>query len=464
MDFDAFVKGFEKIAVVVSVERKADGAQGAIRLVAGNTPYIRMVATRGSKFIPGMLYTDGMSRDINFESMCMRCVTEKQAIHSYVRAEHFGGWLSLFMMPLAVAGEGLDYLLFSVEMMAAVEPDRLADFSADMAEHVLKICIRLRETDDFQAAMNSVIGDIQEMCGSNHCCILLTAFEKRKCSVHCEAIREGSGLLPMGHYVDDAFIDIAGSWIETIGNSNCVAVADEQDMKRLAEVNPVWAASLRGAGAESVVLYPLKSNGQYIGFIWAINFATERVVEIKEILEVTTFILSSEVASYQMYKKLEKLSRVDLLTGVMNRNTMNNRIDEIVDDPASAEKYFGVIFADINGLKRRNDTEGHPSGDRLLQAASESLKEVFADHEIYRAGGDEFLILAEKLSGKELKELADRVREEAALNNGVSFSVGYASGKGALGLRRALGEADRRMYEDKERYYELHPDLDRRMR
>ena len=184
--------------------------------------------------------------------MCHRCVKEKQPLHSYVNALNFGAWLSIFMMPVRSGKEGIGYCLFSYEMTPMVEADKLADTSAGTAEHVLQTCIRLRETDDFREAMNSVIGDIRKMCESDHCCILLTDFHKRTCSVLCESIREGSGLLPMGTYADDRFIEIAESWIDTIGGSNCVSIADEHDMNRVAEINPRWVESLRGAHDELI--------------------------------------------------------------------------------------------------------------------------------------------------------------------------------------------------------------------
>ena len=51
-----------------------------------------------------------------------------------------------------------------------------------------------------------------------------------------------------------------------------------------------------------------------------------------------------------------------------------------------------VLFADLNGLKQTNDNGGYANGDRLLKKAANILKEVFPDGDIYRAGGDEFMV------------------------------------------------------------------------
>ena len=190
-----------------------------------------------------------------------------------------------------------------------VDADKLADTSGESAGQVLKTCIRLRETDDFNEAMDSIICDIREMCDADRCCILLTDFNKRVCSVLCEDIRGGCGLLPMDTYISDDFFNIVESWIDTLNGSNCIVVSDEREFNVLKEVNPEWAASLEHGGINSVVLYPLKSNNEILGFIWAVNFDTEKAIAIKGILEVTTFILSGELANKQLFERMERMGQ-----------------------------------------------------------------------------------------------------------------------------------------------------------
>ena len=54
-------------------------------------------------------------------------------------------------------------------------------------------------------------------------------------------------------------------------------------------------------------------------------------------MELTTFFIASEMSNYLLVKRMEALSSVDLLTGINNRNTMNNRIDRIAADK---ERYY----------------------------------------------------------------------------------------------------------------------------
>ena len=463
MDYQAIADSYEQIAAVVSVDMNPGDTYGTIRIVAGNDLYKEAVSERGKELVPGMLYTDAMDRDLNFESLCLRCIVEKKPIHSYVNAPVFEAWLSLFYLPLRSDTEGISYCLFSYDMDFSVDPAKLADTSAESAEQVLKTCILLRESGDFNESMDSITEDIREICDADYSCILLTDFAKRECSVQSEAIRGGSGMLPMETYLDNEFFGIVETWMDTLAGSNCVAVSNVTDWQALREVNPTWADSLDAAGAKSVILYPLKSNEDVIGFFWAINFDTERTLAIKEILEATTFILSAEIANRQMFDKMEQMSRTDLLTGVYNRNAMNNRIDSYT---TCSEEPFGVIFADLNCLKYTNDTSGHARGDELLKSAAEILKDIFDGYEVYRAGGDEFMVFAPGINEYEfytrmnsLKVLADSVVDFTH----VCFAVGGCYCEEGADVRDALHEADKKMYKDKERFYEKHPEILRRV-
>ncbi len=212
-----------------------------------------------------------------------------------------------------------------------LKPDakRMSTISAEIASAVLETCIKLRSPDDFRETMNSICKDIRDLCDSEHCCILLMDTEKRACSVLCEAFSENTKLLPMETYVDDAFYDIADSWKGTIAGSNCLIVKNAHDMEVVKERNPIWFESITSAGGKNIALFPLEFKGELLGYMWAINFGTSAVDTIKETLELTTFILASELYSYRMMDKLHVLSSTDMLTGVMNRNEMNNYIDAL---------------------------------------------------------------------------------------------------------------------------------------
>ncbi len=274
----------------------------------------------------------------------------------------------------------------------------------------------------------------------------------------CEDLKPGSSLRSMNEYLDDDFYDIADSWVDTISGSNCIIAKNEADMEVVKERNPRWHDSLKNAGVESIVLFPLKSRNTLLGYMWALNFESEDTPKIKETLELTTFILASELANHLLLDRLKILSSRDMLTGVNNRNEMNNLVDELCRCESGETISAGVAFADLNGLKAVNDSLGHPAGDQLLKDAASALREVFDDECIFRAGGDEFSIIIRDTTEEELGEKTRLLKEAAKKYERVKFAVGFAVVPDARDVRTALRLADERMYEDKEKYYEQFPE------
>ena len=87
---------------------------------------------------------------------------------------------------------------------------------------------------------------------------------------------------------------------------------------------------------------------------------------------------------------LENMSYKDQLTKLGNRFAMEKYINEI-----DTEKSIGVVYCDITGLKRVNDSMGHEAGDQLILRACDSLKKAFGEYGLFRIGGDELLALCE---------------------------------------------------------------------
>lgn len=466
MNFQSFVDSIPTAACIVSVEKLDGNNYGKLRIVTGNRMYIDSIERPAEnltmltqKFIPNSEYTNYLTRDMNFEDACYNAAVKKKCIHAYAHPARFDVWFNMTFLPLIPDDGNICYCMYIMEINFKPDAKRLSTISSDIACSVLETCIKLRSPDDFKETMASICKDIRDLCDSEHCCILLMDTEKRKCSVLCEAFSEGSELLPMEHYVDDAFYDIAESWKDTISGSNCLIVKNEHDMEIVRERNPIWHNSITSAGGKTIVLFPLEFKGELLGYIWAINFDADAAEKIKETFELTTFILASELYIYRLMDRLHILSSTDMLTGVMNRNEMNNYVSALCEK--SSGKSVGVLFADLNGLKAVNDGEGHVAGDTLLKNAANALRDVFAIHEIFRAGGDEFVVIMTDVTEEELKEKEDKLRSASQKYDNLVFALGSAYEDDVKKVRAALHNADERMYADKKHYYELHPEKKR---
>lgn len=159
-----------------------------------------------------------------------------------------------------------------------------------------------------------------------------------------------------------------------------------------------------------------------------------------------------DFAMNQVLLEISKVVHPDMLTGVYNRNAMNAKISELNEKQVSV----GVLYADVNGLKRVNDELGHIAGDALIKRAAGVLMQVFDRQYVFRAGGDEFVIIMgdvereaflEKVTG--LEEILKRAKE-------FSMAVGYRFTETAERLDQTVREADEAMYANKQRYYREH--------
>lgn len=178
------------------------------------------------------------------------------------------------------------------------------------------------------------------------------------------------------------------------------------------------------------------------------------------------FIFLDRTEDKEREKYLEHMAIMDELTRTFNRRALENDIEKLEREDKKENLIF--ISFDLNGLKKANDTYGHVAGDELIKGAAECLRETIGKiGKVYRTGGDEFvcIIVCEKeVFSRELVQLDEQIRKwrgkyskELALAKGIA-SITEFPDYSVLQLKK---EADRRMYLDKDNYYEV-TGIDRR--
>ena len=155
---------------------------------------------------------------------------------------------------------------------------------------------------------------------------------------------------------------------------------------------------------------------------------------------------------------LKNKAEHDLLTGLYNRITTTNLIEEILRD--STEKSRHAMFViDIDNFKSVNDTLGHLCGDRLIVETAMLLKKQFrADDIIGRIGGDEFVVFIKNINSRRLIEdkaericrLFHSISEKSAQACHISGSIGIALfPRDGDNYEEIFQKADSAMYEAK---------------
>lgn len=462
MDYRDFVSNFKRVACIMAVDLKEENHDNRYFVVDANDAYKRTVVKNIEDFETNVPYTRYIPKAANFEALCDSCVTTNKPIHTYFDIELYNAWMEVFLMPLESDDPDKGMILFSYEMNPKADIEKLTDISSETATNVIKTCLMLRETDDFQETMNAVIADIREQCGAKRCSILLTDYEKRDYQLLCEDYGNDPNQVPLSEFLTEEFYKVIETWPRLIKKSNCFIITNERDMEEAHKIAPEWIDSLRGDHVETLVIFPLRSDNKTIGYIWAGNFDPSKTLMIKETLGLTAFILSTEIANEQNIRKMKIMSTTDLLTGVFNRNAMNNRISDDLSGANPIAKPFGVFFVDVNGLKTTNDTQGHPAGDDLLKDVAATLKDLGDDKlEVYRVGGDEFMVIATDTDKEDFAKLKEILVNNCERPNRAHFAVGSCHSDDVDGsIIKAMQTADATMYEVKEEYYSRHPEYE----
>ncbi|MCR4586838.1 MAG: sensor domain-containing diguanylate cyclase [Lachnospiraceae bacterium] len=161
-------------------------------------------------------------------------------------------------------------------------------------------------------------------------------------------------------------------------------------------------------------------------------------------------------ATRNSISETERKAGVDSLTGTMNRNNY----EEMIRTTETALAGLGCIYVDINGLHELNNTKGHLAGDQMLQYVADQLRGNFGSENVYRVGGDEFIVFCLDRAKTELVEEFKRIKENLAKHD-YHISVGIAIADAGEKVKELVRSAETRMFIDKRAFYENH---ERRMR
>ncbi len=138
------------------------------------------------------------------------------------------------------------------------------------------------------------------------------------------------------------------------------------------------------------------------GVLWGELYATRHLgdepfgQDETAYLEALTAILAGAVSRALREESLEELAYLDPLTGLANRRALDERAASAFHHSEPAPRPVTVVVADINGLKRVNDTAGHLVGDQLIKAVAGAMRRHFSRLPgalVARVGGDEFTVL-----------------------------------------------------------------------
>jgi diguanylate cyclase (GGDEF)-like protein len=148
---------------------------------------------------------------------------------------------------------------------------------------------------------------------------------------------------------------------------------------------------------------------------------------------------------------------IDQLTGMLNRNALKVRVQELTQQSSVTGQPIGLIIGDLDHFKKINDTHGHSVGDAVLKEVAYLMRKQLRAFDLaYRLGGEEFLILLPGSDLRHAEDLAERLRARVGvetLAGGIavtmSFGVGASTQYEPFDYNAVFADADAALYRAK---------------
>lgn len=200
---------------------------------------------------------------------------------------------------------------------------------------------------------------------------------------------------------------------------------------------------------------PLESLRQYAYY----NNKVPKAFKLRELEAIRHSMVDSFSRLEKEKKELYLMARTDSLSGLANRNSLNEYIERVIPQMARKKEEFAFLFLDIDHFKTVNDSLGHNIGDELLQNIASIIKKALRPSDfVARVGGDEFVIIIQDYkSYVELSTIIQRIQNYLAkqwviqthpINIGCSIGVAFFP-KDGEDIFSLMKNADIAMYEAK---------------
>ncbi len=253
-------------------------------------------------------------------------------------------------------------------------------------------------------------------------------------------------------YVNPAFERITGYSAEEVLGRNCrLLQGEDRAQPSLDSIRRLLAAQEEGGA--------LLRNFRKDGSAFWNDLKVSPVVNDRGKVSHFVGILHDVTESKRYQDELEHQANYDSLTGLPNRNLLNDRINQAIALAARNHSRFTLAFMDIDRFKVVNDSLGHNAGDQLLVQIANRLRESAREIDtVARLGGDEFIVLLVEIDQlSEQVTLLERLKQSIAApmmldeqEVAVSCSIGFccypSDGRDAVTLLR---NADTAMYQAK---------------
>jgi len=253
--------------------------------------------------------------------------------------------------------------------------------------------------------------------------------------------------------INDAFKTITGYSEENIIGKNPSIRKSGKHKKEF--YNKMWNDLLTKGSWSGEMLNKLK-NGTIHPELMNISTIKNESGKITNLVGVFQSIEQQKLIE----NRLKKMAHYDELTNLPNRTLFSDRLSQALQRAKRNNSLMALVFVDLDDFKEINDTLGHQAGDLVLKEVSRRLLHTVRDSDtVSRFGGDEFVVILEKISQfSDASHIAEKIiieiQKTINLNNRQTCSIGASIGisiypNHSVSAKQLLELADKAMYEAK---------------
>lgn len=307
-------------------------------------------------------------------------------------------------------------------------------------------CVRmLYAVDDLDQTINAVLTQIGEFLVSDRAYV----FEIKDELMNNTHEWTAPGISPQLEKLQQLDLSLISDWLPFFEKNDCIII---DDVEQLQKTNPVAYATLHAQEITSLIAAPIFLDNKLAGYIGIDNYDSEKIKNSSYLLLSMSIFLSYAIRHRNHVDMLHRLSYHDLLTNALNRNAFMDVLSQFRPGQYASA---GIIYIDINGMKEINDFYGHHQGDKILITTVAKVFNLFKPDELFRIGGDEFVIITYDLTETDFYEKFNLLRNIFCEKTNLPFSIATGSCwvKSPSDLNSLLQQADSAMYTDKKKFY-----------
>ncbi len=307
-------------------------------------------------------------------------------------------------------------------------------------------CVRmLYAVDDLDQTINAVLTQIGEFLVSDRAYV----FEIKDELMNNTHEWTAPGISPQLEKLQQLDLSLISEWLPFFEKNDCIII---DDVEQLQKTNPAAYATLHAQEITSLIAAPIFLDNKLAGYIGIDNYDSEKIKNSSYLLLSMSIFLSYAIRHRNHVDMLHRLSYHDLLTNALNRNAFMDVLSQFRPGQYASA---GIIYIDINGMKEINDFYGHHQGDKILITTVAKVFNLFKPDELFRIGGDEFVIITYDLTETDFYEKFNLLRNIFCEKTNLPFSIATGSCwvKSPSDLNSLLQQADSAMYTDKKKFY-----------